>query len=145
MTAAPPNTAGAERYVIDASAMFEYLLRTPTGLLVARLTAGAWLIAPEMLDAEILSVLRKETLGRRIDEAAALAALAELVALPVERVSHQTLVQTAWRYYHNISAYDALYVAAAEVYSATVITCDGRLARTPASARRAPVHNIGIG
>ena len=51
--------AGPEIYVIDASAAVEYLLATDTGLRLAELTAGARLIAPELLDAEVLSALRQ--------------------------------------------------------------------------------------
>jgi predicted nucleic acid-binding protein len=37
---------------------------------------------------------------------------------------------------HNLSAYDAVYVALAEVLDTTVLTCDGRLARAPGVTRR---------
>ena len=45
------------RYVIDASIAVEYLLRTPLGLTVAEMMEAASLVAPELLDAEVLSVL----------------------------------------------------------------------------------------
>ena len=46
------------RYVIDASVAVEYLLKTPIGLAMADLIERAVLIAPELLDAEVLSALR---------------------------------------------------------------------------------------
>ena len=59
--------------VIDASAAVEYLLKTEIGLRVAEVLRGSKLLAPELLDAEVLSVLRRETLGKRLKERRALA------------------------------------------------------------------------
>jgi len=41
-----------------------------------------------------------------------------------------------WALRHNLSAYDAVYVALAEALDATLLTCDSRLARAPGAARR---------
>ena len=121
----------SEPYVIDASATVEYLLESELGLQVAALILDARLIAPELLDAEVLSALRQETLRGRISEAEAVTALERLNDLPVERVSHQPYIRDAWELRHNVSAYDALYVAVARIYGATLLTADGRLARAP--------------
>ena len=134
----------AEPYVIDSSATVEYLLETEVGLRVAALIAGVRLIAPEMLDAEVLSALRRNVQAREISEARALEALARLEALPVERVSHRTLTRAAWALRHNITAYDALYVAIAQERGATLLTYDGPLSRAPASVLRGAVRNVGI-
>ena len=142
MTAGAANGDAAEPYVIDASAAYEYLRQTPTGLLVAGLIADARLIAPQMLDAEVLSVLRFAVLGGNLTEAEALAILDDLAAWEVERVSHQTIIRTAWQYRHNVSAYDALYVAVAQAYNATLLTCDGHLSRAPALG--VAVRNVGL-
>ncbi len=130
MTAAA-NGDAPEPYVIDASAAYEYLRRTPVGLLVAELIADARVIAPQLLDAEVLSVLRSEVSRGNLTEAEALAILDDLAAWDVERVAHQTIIRTAWQYRHNVSAYDALYVAVAQTYNATLLTCDSRLANAP--------------
>ena len=66
------------RYVIDASVAVEYLLRTPAGLQVADLLEDAFLIAPELMDVEVLSVLRRAVVKRTIEEARALTALEDL-------------------------------------------------------------------
>ena len=135
----------AEPYVIDASATVEYLLETDVGLRVAGLIAGARLIAPEMLDAEALSALRRKAQAQDIAEATAVDALARLEAMPVERVSHRTLTRAAWALRHNVSAYDALYVAVAQERGATLLTFDGPLSRAPASVLGITVRNVGIG
>ena len=134
----------AEPYVIDSSATVEYLLETEVGLRVAALIAGVRLIAPEMLDAEVLSALRRNVQQENISEARALEALARLEALPVERVSHRTLTRAAWALRHNVSAYDALYIAIAQERGATLLTYDGPLTRAPASVLGVAVRNVGI-
>ncbi len=116
-------------YVPDASAMVEYLLRTPAGLTVADLIDDAELAAPELLDPEMMSSLRRRVLGGMLAEGQALRILDELADLPIERVAHRSLIHTAWRLYRNVSAYDALYVALARIRGFVLLTADGRLAR----------------
>ena len=99
------------RYVVDASVAVEYLLRTPVGESVAELLESAVLLAPELMDAEVLSVLRRAVLHGHLEEARALLAVDDLVHWPVERISHRTLAPLAWQYRHNLSAYDAFFVA----------------------------------
>ena len=62
------------RYVIDASVAVEYLLKTPIGFAMADLIECAALIAPELLDAEVLSALHGAELGERLEEGRALQA-----------------------------------------------------------------------
>ena len=116
-------------YVVDASAAVEYLLRTPLGVAVAELLDGASLAAPELLDAEVVSVLRREVLGGRLDDARAEKAVEYLAHWPVDRVSHRELGRLAWRYRYNVGAYDAFYVAVARGLGVPLLTADGRLTR----------------
>jgi predicted nucleic acid-binding protein len=120
------------RCVIDASAAAEYLLRTPLGLQRADLSEGAFILAPELLDVEVLSVLRRAVLRQQLEEQRAWLALEDLLAWPIDRITHTVLIREAWQYRHNVSAYDAFYVAAARVYDASLLTADGPLARAPA-------------
>jgi predicted nucleic acid-binding protein len=131
------------RYVIDASVAAEYLLRTPLGLKLADLLEGAFLLAPELLDVEVLSVLRRAVLSRMLAEHRASLALEDLIDWPVDRIPHTALVREAWQHRHNVSAYDAFYVAAARVYDASLLTADGPLARAPALG--IVVQNIRMG
>lgn len=99
-------------YVVDASAAIHRLLRTPLGLQAERLMREAdTLCAPEIFDAEVMAVFRRSVLRRELDAARAEALLVELRALPIERVSHESLLLMAWEHYQNVSASDALYVA----------------------------------
>ena len=117
------------RYVVDASVAVEYLLRTPVGESVAELLESAVLLAPELMDAEVLSVLRRAVLHGHLAEARALLAVDDLVHWPVERIPHRTLAPFAWQYRHNLSAYDAFYVATARTHDLPLLTTDARLAR----------------
>lgn len=118
--------------VVDASAAVEYLLQTHLGLRVAGVVDEADLVAPELLDAEVLSVLRREVLGRRLAEGRAAEAVSDLRAWRLERLAHRPLLAEAWSLRGHVSAYDALYVAAARVRGAGLVTADGPLARAPA-------------
>lgn len=130
-------------YVVDASIAVEYLLQTVVGRQAADILENAILLAPELLDVEVLSVLRRAVLNQKLDEHRALLALEDLRAWAVDRLSHARLIPYAWRLRHNVSAYDAFYVAAARLYEATLLTADGPLCRAPNTG--IIVHNIRIG
>ena len=117
--------------VVDASIAVEYLLRTRVGEELEALLGDASLCAPELLDAEVLAVLRREHLRGRLKARRAAEAIADLRDWPIERIPHRGLLETAWRIRGRVTAYDALYVAAAQIEHATLITIDGALARTP--------------
>jgi predicted nucleic acid-binding protein len=119
------------RYVVDASAAAEYLLRTSLGLKVATIIEGSFLLAPELLDVEVLSVLRRAVLRRQLNEQRALRAIEDLLDWPIDRIPHRSLDWAAWQHRNNVSAYDAFYVAAARLSEASLITADGPLARAP--------------
>ena len=124
------------RYVIDASAAAEYLLRTPLGLKLADLIEQAFLLAPELLDVEVVSVLRRAVLRKKLEEHRALVALDDLITWPVDRIPHTVLVREAWQHRHNVSAYDAFYVAVARIYDVPLLTADGPLTRAPTLGAR---------
>ena len=88
---------------------------------------NASLVAPELIDAEVLLALRREVLGGRLEEARARLAISALLLWPIERISHRILAPLAWGRYQNISAYDALYVAAARALDLPLLTVDARL------------------
>ncbi len=119
------------RYVVDASVAVEYLLRTPLGLTLAGTIDDASLLAPELMDAEVLSVLRRAVLNGNLNEERAVMAVDDLTNWPVDRVPHRDLARLAWRYHKTVSAYDALYIATARAHDLPLLTADGRLARAP--------------
>ena len=126
--------------VVDASAAVEYLLRTTLGMRAGPLLDEAELSAPELLDAEVLAVLRRELLAGRLAERRALEAVDDLRDWGVARLPHRPLLQAAWELRGHVSAYDALYVAAARARGAALVTADGPLSRAPALG--VVVHNV---
>ena len=131
------------RFVVDASVAVEFLLRTPLGQEVATTIDAAALFAPELLDAEVMAVLRRHVLGGRLDESRAREAIDDLRDWDVDRIRHRELVVRAWGYRHDASAYDALYLAAADLRGATMLTADGPLSRSPLAG--VVVHNVSAG
>ena len=117
--------------VPDASIAVELLLRTPLGENLAHRLKGATLGAPALIDCEVLAVLRKLVLKKEIREDRAGAALDDLLLWQVRRLAAIDLLREAWLLRHNVSAYEAFYVAAARLYDAQVLTADGPLARVP--------------
>lgn len=118
--------------VVDASAMIEVLLATEAGrkLTPRLLGSGESLHAPHLLDVEVTQVLRRFALAGEITDERAAAALEVLVALPLTRHPHALFLSRVWELRHLMTAYDASYVALAEVLDAPLVTLDGRLART---------------
>lgn len=119
--------------VLDASAVVELLLNTDTGARVARRIADPRLSlhAPHLVDLEVAQALRRYTAAGTLEGARAEHALARLLELDLERWSHEPLLGRIWDLRANLTAYDAAYVALAEVLDAPLLTLDARLAAAP--------------
>jgi predicted nucleic acid-binding protein len=117
---------------MDASAAIELILRTELGEKVERraLSSEEHLNAPHLLDLEVAQVLRRLTQMKEISPARAHQALEDYQALLVERTAHQVLLGRIWQLRDSMTAYDAAYVALAEVLNAPLLTCDLKLARS---------------
>ena len=50
---------------------------------------------------------------------------------PIQRYGHLALLERIWRLAANLTAYDASYVALAELLGADLLTIDKRLATAP--------------
>ena len=84
--------------------------------------------APDLIEVETVSVLRKRWLRGTLPEQRFSTAVAHLQQLGFERVPTLRLVSRAFELRANVSAYDACYVALAERLDCELITADGRLA-----------------
>ena len=118
-------------YLVDASVAVEYLLRTPLGLSLAETIEDARLAAPDLIDAEVTSGLRRAVHSGRLTDKRAVMAIEALTQWPVRRIAGRALAPIAWPHHRNVTAYDAFYVAAASALGAPLLTADGRLARAP--------------
>lgn len=97
---------------------------------------GERLAAPDLVDLEVLSVLRGQLRGGALERRRAELALADLMDLPLERAPHRPLLGRCWELRDNLTAYDAAYVALAEALDTTLLTSDARLAAAPGSRCR---------
>lgn len=118
--------------VTDASAVLELLLGTTAALDIQRrlLDSGESLHAPHLLDLEVAQVLRRYVMIGDLTPQRATQALADLADLPILRYPHDLFLPRIWALRHNVTAYDAAYLALAESLPAPLITCDARLAAT---------------
>jgi predicted nucleic acid-binding protein len=116
--------------VVDASAALEALLHTPAAAAVAQrlFNPGETLHAPHLIDVEVTQVLRRYTMAGEIDPERCRTALADLADFPMSRYPHDFLLSRVWELRDNLTAYDAVYVALAEVLDAPLLTRDQRLA-----------------
>ncbi len=89
---------------------------------------GETLAAPELVDLEVASVLRRQNRAGMLDDRRAELAIIDLGALPMVRASHLALLRRCWELRENVTTYDAAYVALAEALDATLLTGDRRLA-----------------
>lgn len=116
--------------VVDASALIEVLLGAPAAPAIERrlFEPGETLHAPHLLDAEVAQVIRRYAASGAIDALRGSEALADLADFPLRRYSHEFLLPRVWELRHNLTAYDAIYVALAEALDAPLLTRDARMA-----------------
>lgn len=89
------------------------------------------LAAPELIDLDVSSVLRRLSLAGHIPARRAELAMSDLGALPLRRVSHRALLARCWSLRENLTIYDASYVALAEQLDTVLVTADVRLSSAP--------------
>lgn len=116
--------------VIDASILAVALMDDgPDGDTARARLRGERLVAPALIDLEVLSVWRGLARGRRVDARRANLALDDLQSIPLRRVEHTPLLRRCWELRDNLTSYDAASVALAEALGVTLLTGDRRLAR----------------
>lgn len=116
--------------VVDTSVLLEVLLRTPLGERHADRILGDERHAPHLLDVEFASALRRSARTGAITPAEAEDTLDIFLKLAVERHAHTALLPRVWSLRDCVSAYDASYVALAEMLDLPLLTCDAKLARS---------------
>ena len=116
--------------VLDASAVIEWLLQSPAGIKIEKrlFSSSESLHAPHLLDVEVAQVVRRYVRDKIIDAQRGQEALGDLADLPLSRYPHDFLIPRVWELRTTLTAYDAVYVALAEVLDAALLTCDGKIA-----------------
>ena len=119
--------------VLDASAIVELVLGTWTGMRIRQRLSDPRisLHSPELVDLEVLNVLRRYVNRDSVAPARAALAIRNLNELDLRRHRHGPMLQRIWSWRANLTAYGAAYVTLAEVMDGPLLTTDGRLARAP--------------
>ena len=95
--------------------------------------SGMQLAAPDLVDWETLSVLRKRWLTGDLNDEEIAESVDALCDLELERYPARPMLSRALELRHNLSPYDAAYVALAELLDCPLVTADARLVNAPGS------------
>lgn len=96
-----------------------------------RLLDAGELAAPDLVDVETTSVLRRRWLAGDLSARRFSTAVDDLGDLAVVRVPTLPLMRRAYELRANVTAYDAAYVALAEHLGWVLLTADSRLSHAP--------------
>lgn len=118
--------------VVDTSAIVGRLVADPQPEALAERLAGQPLHAPHLIDVEFLHVMRRMVARGQLAPARADLFRADFSGLRITRHPHTLLLDRMWELRDDLTAYDAAFVALAEVLDAPLVTTDARLAASPA-------------
>jgi predicted nucleic acid-binding protein len=121
--------------VVDASALALALLDDGQLGDAARdtLTRDTDWAAPAHVITEVMSVIRGHLLGSKLTLARAEDAVNALSGLNLALSDCQALLGRIWKLRHNMTSYDAAYVALAESLDVPLVTADQRLSHAGAT------------
>jgi predicted nucleic acid-binding protein len=117
--------------VVDSSVLVAALIDTgPNGVWAEDVLAGGSLHAPELVCAEATNILRRLERAKLITTPEANAAQDDLMQLNIELLSFAPFADRIWELRHNVTSYDAWYVATAEALKLPLATLDEPLCRS---------------
>jgi predicted nucleic acid-binding protein len=114
--------------VVDASAALSALLNSGAA---RRALASEQLHAPHLIDSEVVNAIRRGVAAKQLDADAGWTALDTFRRLGMTRYPAFSILDRIWELRDNLSAYDASYVALAELLDCNLLTADARLSRAP--------------
>ena len=116
--------------VVDSSILISALVEnTPEGVWSRNLISGGELYCPELVLAEVANVLRRMEGINQISPAEARLALGDLLNLGLKLHPFAPYATRIWELRHNLTSYDAWYVALAESLDRPLATVDAKLTR----------------
>ncbi|MPV39031.1 type II toxin-antitoxin system VapC family toxin [Georgenia subflava] len=120
------------RVVCDASAVVAMLLDAGAdGRWATNALIGADLAVPSLFAFEAANIIRRHEVAALITADQAAQAHADLLDLTIEQWPYELLASRAWQLRHNLTTYDAGYVALAELLDVVLVTLDRGIGRAP--------------
>lgn len=120
--------------VVDASALAALIRQDHYAQAVRQAIGDAEMAAPDLVNLEVLSVLRGDEARADMSPRRATTAVTDLSDAPLRTVGTNWLIEDIWSLRKNLTSYDAAYVALAKNLGCPMVTTDERLARSPGSA-----------
>jgi len=120
--------------VADASVVIDMLLGKGSEAgdeLASRFSSHEVVCAPHLVDAEVGQVLRRFVLQRDLTRAIVDTLVEDFLALPIRRYPHDFILEPAMKYLQDVTVYDGLYLALAEVLDCQLLTGDTALSQVP--------------
>jgi predicted nucleic acid-binding protein len=117
--------------VIDASALVDLIVQSERAPAVAQAVGATEMVAPDVVNPEVLSILRRLERTGALAARQAVQAVDDLMDAPVRRFSTLPLLAEAWTLRANVSAADACYVVLARILRCPLVTADRKLSRAP--------------
>jgi predicted nucleic acid-binding protein len=117
--------------VIDASVLVELVLQTTRARAVDQAVGATDMVAPDVINLEVLSTLRRLERTGKLPVQRANQAVDDLVDANLRRFATLPLLPMAWKLRANVPASDACYVALARDLGCALVTGDLRLSRAP--------------
>lgn len=118
--------------VVDASVLANVLADDGVDGRVARAALrGEEVAAPDLVDVETVSVLRKRWLAQDLTARRFKSAVDDLADLALIRHPTLPLMRRAFELRSNVTPYDAAYIGLAEALDCALLTGDARLAGAP--------------
>jgi predicted nucleic acid-binding protein len=116
--------------VVDASVVvLTVQTSTEHEVWAQQLFHGRDIVAPHILPAEVTNYFRRAERSGALPGGIASLAQADVSSLEIQFLPYEPFADRIWELRHNVSPYDAWYVAIAELLDAELATVDQRLAR----------------
>ena len=117
--------------VIDSSVVVAALVDSgPHGDWAEEILSGGLLQAPELVLAEATNIFRRLERATLIATSEANAAQDDLMQLDIELLPFEPFADRIWELRHNVTSYDAWYVAIAEALKLPLATLDEPLSKS---------------
>jgi predicted nucleic acid-binding protein len=117
--------------VIDASALFELVVKSELAPAVVQAVGATDMVAPDVVNPDVLSILRRGERRGMLTAQRAVQAVDDLMDAPVRRFSTLPLLAEAWTLPANVTAADALHLVLARTLRCPLVTADRKLSRAP--------------